>query len=368
MPTVVDTNPADSDVGIPVGTTIKVYFDTGVDLETVKDSIALFGRDFDFTSGPDSAQWINSSTGENNFFLNSPGFNGLIPLKIELAYYTLGTTTEVTPTITSAADEVSENVGHVAKITVDPKFNPSLPADTLLTCVINGDPDSQNIGISRRTIFDVEAGGGNAGNGNLFLAGTYLDEGMGLDTINIKITTAGTTGTAEFKWWFDSAGEGSAILRQRTTRKFRTLGNGIQVRFTGTDHRVNDLWSFNVETISRMEENFTISFTTNDGNYSTAPSTASTPAASTPPSTTLSPYGEEFEVLSMVPENRSYNVTIKNRKIVIKFSDDVDPDTITNENIKLWQYPVSGVYDNTYSPKELQKKLEVSDDTLTITF
>lgn len=366
-PTVESTYPADGDTGIPVGSTIKIYFSAGVDEKSVRDSIALYGRDSDMTSGPDAAIWVDKDTGDNPFFLSSPGFKGLIPVNIQFAYYTLGTTTEVTPgTIDSQADETL--IGHVAKITIDPKYNVVLPADLELKLVIAGDPDSQNIGVSARTVFDISANGGNTGSGSVFLWGTWIDPGAGSDEINIEITTAGNIGTAKYKWWYTSAGSGSAVTDVMTNRRYRTFEDGLQVRFAGSTFQVGDKWTCNTSTVQRMISSYIVTFTTNDGTYSEAPASPSTPATSTPSSSVLPTLGEEFEVVSMVPENGSYNVSIKNRVIVITFSQDVDAATITDTSIKLWNYPVSGVYDDTYAPIELQKTLTIDNNTVTIRF
>ena len=363
------TYPAAADTGIPVGITIKIYFDTGIDEKSLKDSVALYGRDSDVTSGPDSAIWVDKDTGDNPFFLTSPGFKGLIPLKFELAYYTLATTIEVIPgIITSQADEVTAVVGHVAKITVDPKYNALLPANAELTLIIAGDPDTQDIGISSRTVFDLEANPGNTGAGNFAIWGTWIDPGAGDDTLNLEITTGGSVGTAEYKWWYTSAGSSSASDDILTSRRYRTLADGLQIRFTGSDFQVGDTWAVNVATVERMAESLSVSFTTNDGSYSTAPASPSTPATSTPATSVLPSAADTFEVLSMIPANGSYNVNIKNRKIVITFSDDVDADTITDDSVKLWKYPVDGVYDETYSPIELQKTIDVDDNVITIRF
>ena len=54
-PTIQRVYPTDGDTGIPVGETLKVWFDIGVDVKSVKDNIVLFAADSDQTSGPDSA-------------------------------------------------------------------------------------------------------------------------------------------------------------------------------------------------------------------------------------------------------------------------------------------------------------------------
>jgi hypothetical protein len=368
-PTIESTYPANSDTGIPTGITIKIYFDTGVDEKSVKDSVALYGRDTDMTSGPDTAVWVDQDTGDNPFFLASPGFKGLIPLKLTLAYYTIGTTTEVDPgTITSQADEVSANVGHVAKFTLDPKYNATLPADANLTLVIAGDPDNQDVGVSARTVFDVQADVGNTGSGSLAIYGTWEDTGAGSDEINIEVTAVGNIGTAEYKWWYTSAGVSSASDDLVTNRRYRTLSDGLQIRFSGSNFQIGDTWTFGVKAVERMEESTVVAFSTNDGSYTEAPASPSTPATSSPPSTVLPTQQSTFEVLEMTPDNGSYNVSVKNRKIVIKFSEDLDPDTVTDDAITLWKYPVDGVYEDTYSPVELQKTIDVDGDTITIRF
>lgn len=367
-PSVVDTYPANSDTGIPVGATLLVYFDKGVELQTVKDSIVLYGADRDITSGPDSAMWMDSFTGSDPFYLTSPGFQGVVPVVIELAYYTLGTTTEADPgTITGEADETSANVGHVAKITVDPNYSATLAPDLTYQWHIIGDPSSQGVGVSARTVFDVEAGGSNTGDGGMLSSGPY--SGSTADTLHVKITKAGDIGTAKYKWWYDSAGEVSAVIGRVTSPRYRSLDNGLKVRFTGSDFDVNDEYTFDVEPFERLATSTIVSFTTNDGTYTAAPDSPSTPATSSPPSTSLPTNASAgFTVDEMFPIHGSYNVDPNNRIITITFTDDVDASTITDDSIKLWKYPVSGEYSDTFAPVELQKVLTVSGNTVTIEY
>lgn len=368
-PSVILTYPNDGDTGIPVGATIKIYFDYGVDEQSVKDSVALFGRDFDFTSGPDTAIWADKGTGNNPFFLASPGFKGLIPLKFDFDYYRLDYFTPLDPgVVTSQADEVTAGVGAVVSITIDPKFNPSLPADLELTLIVGGDPSNQGVGISARTVYDIVADSGNTGSGTVFVYGTW--EGAGDDELNIEITEDGNIGTAEYRWWYTSGGTSSATDDCVTNRRFRSLDNGLQIRFSGSGLVTGDKWALNLSNVQRMEESYKVVFTTNDGSYTAAPESPSTPATSTPATDILpSSTGDNvLEVIEMIPANGSYNVSIHNRKIVIRFSADLDENTITNESVKLWKYPASGYYDDTFAPAELQKTIEVDGDEITIRF
>lgn len=366
-PEIVQTYPNNGDTGIPVGAIIKIYFDRGVDISTLEDSLVLTGPDYDMRTGPDAALQVNPKTGVNPYLLTSPGFKGVVPLKVSLAYYDL-TTEEISDLeVLSESSEESNNLGHVATITVDPKFASQLAADVEYTLYIIGDPSSLNRGISGRTIFDVQEGV-SVGDGEIFVRGPWLDTGAVNDTVNVKITKTGPIGTSTFKWWYTSEGEGSAHLANMTNRRFRSLSDGLQIRFTGTDLRINDTWSFNVEAQEFLEESTKVIFTTNDGSYSSPPASASTPATSLPPSSVLPGVVTDLLVTSMIPANGSYNVSLKTRKIVIRFSEDLDETTITNDTVKLWNYPVSGSYEDTRPPIELQKTFEVEENLLTIRF
>ena len=373
-PTIQRVYPADGDTGIPVGETLKVWFDIGVDPKSIKDSIVLFASDSDQTSGPDSALWIDKYTGNNPYFLTSPGFKGYVPLKFEIVYWdTTDTVTyaEVDPQPSGVTGELVEqtlNIGSLVKITVDPSFAATLAPDTSFTFCINGDPDGTDTGVASRSVFDVSADGGNTGSGDVVLYGPYVDDGTGDDTFNVKITTGGNIGTAVYKWWWTSDGEGAATIDRVTNRRFRNVGKGVQIRFTGSNFAVNDLWTANVESLARMTTSTSVSFTTNDGSYTTAPPSPSTPATSSPPSTVLPSNVDPFDVESMDPLNASYNIDPDKRLITIVFSQDVDASTITDDSVKLWKYPVEGYYDSTFQPAELEKSLSVSGDTLTIRF
>ena len=58
-PQILVTYPANDDQNIPIGERLSIVFDRGVDLSTVKKNLVLYGRDFDLTSGPDGAVWID---------------------------------------------------------------------------------------------------------------------------------------------------------------------------------------------------------------------------------------------------------------------------------------------------------------------
>lgn len=367
-PTIISTFPAHEDTGIPVGVSLKVYFDQCIDEQSAKDNIVLYGRDFDRLSGPDLSTWTSPRSGENPFHLASPGFKGLHPLKVESKYYELGTETTVEPDhVYDSSEETSLNIGTLIVLKSDTKSNASFSPNTEYTLMINGDPsESGSTGINSRTFFDPEPDSGNTSEGSIKINGSW--SGVSTDVVNVKITTAGDIGTAKYKFWYGSEAEIEARTGLSTSRRYRPLEDGLEIQWLGSGFVLNDTWIINVQEALRMETNYKVVFTTNDGSYSEAPATTSTPATCTPSTaaTTLDP--EYLSVLEMIPAHGSWNIKNSNRKIQIIFDDDLDPDTVTLESVKLWKYPSSGHYADTYEPIELQKTLEVEDNILTIRF
>jgi hypothetical protein len=372
-PIVLSTYPADKDSGIPIGISIEVQFDKGIDLEIAKGSVILYGADFDRTSGPEQAAWINLKTGENPFYLKSPGFRGTVPLDFRVEYYDLDTLQPVSSgVITSSSDEAggtsTPTIGHRLIATPQEK----LAANTLYNLFILGDPSEVGSGISKRTVFDVELSNPVA-TGLLYIYGTYT-RGLA-DRVVMEVTRAGDIGTAQYKWWYVSEGPAAARLGHVTSRRYRRLEDGLQIRFNGSAFVLGDTYAFNVEPIERMETNTQLTFTTNDGSFSEPPESPSTPAVAEPPSTILPPVGGGspsqstlFDVLGMVPEDRSFNVNMNTRQITITFTDNIDEDSITDESVKLYLVSAVGQYADSMAPRILSKKLTVTDNVLVIDF
>lgn len=366
-PVLVQTYPANNDVGIPVGITMLVYFDNVVDEQKIKDSIILHGPDFDFATGPFGTNYIREDGAENPYFLTSPGFSGVAPLKIQLAYYDKGTMDIVEPaladTLTEAAASAA-NIAHVAQVTLAPEFNAQFAADTKYTLSIIGDPDSQGIGVTTRTVYPIEPVAV-AGDGSTDVTGTYT--GLAADTIHVKITRAGDINEAKYKYWYASMGEGTAITGRLASSKFKMLESGISLRFAGENFIIDDEWRFAVAPIQRMATSTQVVFTTNDGSYSLPPDSPSTPAPSLPPSNVLPGIDPayDFAVVSMNPENGSYGNDGLD-EIVIKFSNNVDPASITDETLQLTVMSVDGLYDCTDPPRELKYTWTLVDNVLTI--
>lgn len=368
VPSLTATYPANNDTGIPIGESLELLFDRGVDLLTVKNSVVLYGQDFDTRSGPDQVIWANDSNLSNPNYLKSPGFKGVVDLDFTLVYWDLVNDVALDPgVVTAEADETSAGVGH--KVIATPTAQ--LAAGTTYKLAIMGDPDGIDTGISARTVFDIEADGGNSGTtGEIYTEGTY--NGSTADTVVIEITTSGNIGTAEYKWYYSSLGSGSATLGRITARRFRRLENGLQVRFAGSGFVSGDIYTFNVEPIQRLATNTQVSFTTNDGTFTAAPDSPSTPATAEPGAgdlpSSISDVAEYLYVEEMFPGHTSYNVAKSTNQIVLTFSEPVDASTITDDSITLKRVSASGQYSDTGAPVEMAKTLTVSGNQVVIDF
>lgn len=373
-PALLAVSPADGNTGIPTGTQIKLDFDRGIDALSIKDFIVLYGADFDQTSGPDTVYWIDQDTGDNPYFLRSPGFKGLVDIQTRIVYYDLDTQEDVSGyEAVSEADEVAygtSGVGH--RVYVTPTSG-VLAADTQYTLHVLGDPDTQGTGISSRTVFDTVADVGNTSDtGLVFCAGGYT--GTLADTVIVEITTAGDIGVAKYKWYYQSAGAGSAVYDKLSNRRYRKLADGVQIRFSGESFAVGDQFTIAVEPAQRLATSVKVVFTTNDGSYTSAPDVPSVPATSTAPDTTIPPApgqsteDEFLQVEESSPPDGSYNISKKTRTITVLFSEQLDPSAIDALSVRLFKYPVLGYWQGQAQVVELQKKLSVSGQTLTIEF
>ena len=93
------------------------------------------------------------------------------------------------------------------------------------------------------------------------------------------------------------------------------------------------------------------------------PETASTSVIGTIGS--LNPDQSFLEIVDMNPDDGSTHMPLNTRTISIKFSENLDPTTITDDSVTIYSYPVSGRY-NDKEVEELIKKLTVNGDELII--
>jgi hypothetical protein len=364
-PTIDAVYPSDGLSGVPIGAEIEITFDEGIDLSTGKANVVLYGADFDRTSGPDSALWVDPKTGTNPYFLRSPGFSGIVECTYSIVYVDAnGVEISPQPTVLTAVAEAAGPYRH--KLIVKPKS--LLAPDVKYVAYIIGDSEGgTSKGISARTVFDTDNTGVTSTTGLIDIYGGYAGT---VDTaVNVRITTPGDIGVAKYKFWYDTELEANARIGRVSSRRFRRLEDGVQIRFTGSAFATNDLYRFNVYAPQYLASSYQINFTTGTGSIQDVPSTASTSIIGT--TTPIASAAIPLEVIDMDPPDGSTHISTKTRTITVSFSGDLDPTTVTDADVTVLSYPVSGVFDgpsNTRSDevKELVKGLAVSNNVLTI--
>ena len=361
VPTITSIYPTDSSVGIPVSPTITITFDSDIDFSSCKGNVILYGRDFDYTSGPESTTWIDDDTGNNPYFLSSPGFSGTVPCDYELVYVDTTTGNEIDPQ-PDVYDETTVTYYHQLKITPKEILAPNVE----YTLYIIGDSESgTSDAIQSRTVYDVDASAATSTDGSVVVYGGYT--GSSDDTVNVEITTSGDIGTAKYKWWYTTEGVGAARTGKLCSSRYRRLEDGVQIKFSGSGFVSGDVYTFEVRQAEKFANSYSLSFTAGTGSIEEVPETASTSIIGS--STSLTSEATVMTVLDMDPDDGSTNQSLRDRRVTITFSNELDPDTVTDATITVTAYQVSGNFDTAYSggePQELVKKLTVNGDQLII--
>lgn len=355
--------PSNEATSVPVGAQIAITLDRSVDLKSAKDNIVIYGPDFDMLSGPETATWLHEGDINNPMFLRSPGFKGVVDYEISGMYVDpeSGEEIELTDVIDESVEEYS---GAYYKLILTPKD--LLAEKTEFKVFIVGEnEDNLKKGITRRTVYEVDSSSASSEEGEVFLYGGY--SGSKDDTLNIEITSSGNIGLAEYKYWFESAGKDSAIKGRLTSRRFRKLKRGTQIRFSGSNFVKGDVYTFKVYKKEFLEDSYTFSFTTSSSFIEDVPDTMSTSPIGT--KVVLSGTAGSLTLVDMDPEDGGTNLSFSDNTIVLSFDNTIDSDTVTDDTVTVYAYPVSGIYSGNNSlqePKLLRKKLTVSDNKIII--
>ena len=175
-------------------------------------------------------------------------------------------------------------------------------------------------------------------------------------------------GEAEYKYWFNSEGETKAVKGKLTSRRFRKLEDGIQIRFSGSNFLKDDTYSIKLYEKEFLENSYSLSFKTSSSFIEDVPDTMSTSPIGTKLLEIESSGG--LKLLDVVPEDGATNLTFSDRTITLTFDKELDSDTVTDSTVMVYMYPVSGSFTGNNSslkePKELRKKLTVDENKIII--
>lgn len=359
--------PQNSEVNVPIGSSIALFFDKEVDIQSIKDSCILTGPDYDFSSGPDNAVWMKNNPNEN--YLRSPGYSGFVKFDVELRYFDPITNSELTDVV-----DIDRVVGLYTIAVITPEKVLALNVDYKLHIIgANTLPNSiatKNC-VSERTNYTCSI------DGNLTkrvkIKGTYNQSND--VTLNCKIVKSGIGSEAQYVWWFSNeaipSNSGARLLK--CTSRWRSLDRGLVIRFEESEYTVGEIYQFKCYQRSNLTNSYIINFSTgNSGIYTEADySLTSTSEIDINIPTRVRPVDvNRFEILSIEPYQSEVNVPIDTKYFVITFSKAIDPTTVTQQNIKIKSFPVSGFYQSKKGINnreyEVFKILSVEDNKIII--
>ena len=385
--------PVNNESDFPVGQEIVLVFDRALDLRKAKDSVILFGPDFDVTSGPDNALWMNGSDGTNPFFLNSPGFSGFV--ECDFKNYLVNNLAELQ--VEAVQELYEKSVGDQFSVLVIIPKKP-LKNDTkyhLFICgknITNIDnlpaailAFTENQCISEKTVYDPYKLVANVMTTDARISsyGSFIPKSNETSTkVNIKITEAGNGSEAKYKWWFDDenepqpASDNYAARISRCVQRWRILDRGVLIKFNGGDFILDEHFYINVNEEDLLAESKLIDFSTSTDSVFIYPEyTSTSPLA---PDGLLIPNvdsnvapEQNLKLLSSSPNHGDVNMELDLDKITLTFSKNIDAATATQENILVESHPVSGSFDGpsgtrSNRPHKIYKIISVTDNKITL--
>jgi hypothetical protein len=361
--------PQNSEDGFPIGQSFYLAFSNSVDLKTLKTSCILFGKDFDKSSGPDNALWVNNSDSTNPFFLKSPGLNGFVECDFE--EYFVDNFTDGNPSATQHILEQIADKNTVVRVTPKQVLAENNEYKLFIVGKTSEDVEAglpayitnlaKNDSIRERSVYD--AGLFDAVNNTssyderITTSGSYEQLSNETDvTLNVKIVVAGVGSKAEYIWWFSDEAEpglNDPRWNQRKSRamsRWRITGRGVMLRFSSSTYELNETFTIKCYETEKLVQSYLITFQTSSDSVYEYPEHAST-----------SPIGlganiipgldgsveeqKELKILSIEPYDGSINNKLDLRKIIITFNEDLDVASVTQDRIKITSYPVSGTFD-----------------------
>ena len=378
--------PQNLEDGFPVGQSFYLAFSNSVDLKLLKKSCVLFGKDFDTSSGPNNALAVDLSSGDNPFYLKSPGMNGFIECDFE-EYYVDEFTDESPAAIQYLLTRVQEKKT-IVKVT--PKSVLGENSEYKLYILGNTSEDIKNAipdyldildknnTLSERTVFDVKDSNDNFEE-RIVSRGSYeAKSGEANATLNIKIVEAGQGSKAKFIWWFSDEAEpmpANPSYKKRLSRcaqRWRNKDRGVMLRFFDAEYVLNETFSIDCFQPIELAESYLITFrTSTDSVYEYPEQVSSSPiglGANIIPGLLGIQEEKELYVTKIEPANNSINNKLDLKNIIIYFNQNIDANSVTQDSISIKAYPVSGVFDskNGYMEREyeLYKIISVVDNKI----
>ena len=352
--------PQNLEDNFPIGNSLFFAFNRSVDLKTFKESCILYGPDFDRSSGPNNSTWVNNN-GERPFFLRSPGHKGYVDLDFEEIFV------EDFINFTESSKQYildKEETPTLIKVTPKNPLKESVDYELFLIgeTITNLDSLNEDIKaiaanscISERTVYSATKNG--VYENRLRTSGSFDPKNNEVSAIlNIKIVEEGVGSKSKYIWWFSDENEpgfGSDSYRARLARtagRWRSVSRGVLVKFEESSYEVGEEFQIKCYAKEKLKNSYRITFRTSSDSVFLYPENVSSSPIGLENEVILDPsiFNPEesinFKAISIDPYDGAINVNLNLNKIVITFNENVNPETITQDTIKIKSYPASGSF------------------------
>ena len=118
---------------------------------------------------------------------------------------------------------------------------------------------------------------------------------------------------------------------------FRSI-DGIAIKFNGTNFQVGDKFYVYLVPREYLSSTYKVTFTTGSGSIQTLPDNASTSVLGD----LNSPIRNDFSIISSSPKDGATKITDKLKLITVRFSNDINPLTVNDHNVRVNLTPAMG--------------------------
>jgi len=337
-PQIVSFLPGIDEVGTPLNQNIRVEFSVPIDIDTINEGTFILATTAKLVKGQGPGYIDFETTNLNaSDLLKSPTFTGIVTGEYRLS-------------------------DDRATVLFDPAA--SLSPMTQYVVILAG--------ILSRTVGDVLESytGPNTGNGRVVAHGPYT--GTATDTFVLQIVEAGGLDSGTFIYWKES--DPTLVSTEITLDRSILLEDGIRISFAAGAYDSGDTFSFAVTPGEALEASYTWSFTTEEGGLVDPPEQddlpiklesrvieGSTRIQTSPRS------ANSLNVVSSTPARIATNQSLDTNQIVIEFDKELDPLSISEENVQLIMKTLPVEVDVAYKEVPLSFSVAVSGKQLIIT-
>lgn len=343
--------PQNQSTNIPIGSNIKLIFDSEVDTQSIKDSLIISGHDYSKVIMPDNALWINNADGQNKDFLKSPNMQGVLDFEVDVKF--------LDPiTLEIVEDPILKTKGsYYSLVTVTPTtlfaVNSSYNVYVLGSNIQNPDTNLANKNVvSEKTIYDPYID--NTKDIRIKFKGIFRDV-RNSSKLTIQIIKSGIGSSAEYVYYFSDQPISLNDRQSKCSLRWRNLERGLLVKFDNVQFNEGEIIEVNCYNPVLLSESYSIEFKTGDGSLIQQPDPDYT--STSPINTAVVQIEESLKIIKISPLNGEVNIPLDLNKIVIEFNKDLDPTSISQDSINLQLLPVSGFFDGGSGTKQRESKL-----------